>query len=114
LKLHEQALALDPDCPLALWDYAGALDMLKRCSEAEAVFSQLLARGLEAVAHGTCGEGIEWTRALFADCEYRRASCLRKMGAIVQAREAMEMHHTYREAGAESIYSEVEVMRMDQ
>lgn len=113
LEISMQALAIVPECPLALWDYAGALDMLKRWEEAEQVCSRLLARGIVSVAHGDCGEGTERTRGLFADCEYRRASCLQKMGAVVEARAAMIKHHAYRDAGAESIYSDADVDRMD-
>jgi tetratricopeptide (TPR) repeat protein len=34
LELSEMAMELAPDCPLDLWDYAGALDMLNRPKDA--------------------------------------------------------------------------------
>src|SRR5207253_1294861 len=67
----EKALALAPDCPLVLWDYAGALDMLGREREAIGIYRSLLQRGAERIADDECGEGIEWATSLLTDCVYR-------------------------------------------
>ena len=53
-----------PNCPLALWDYAGALEMLDQTEEALSMYRRLVRRGVSAIAHGTCGEGLAWGRGL--------------------------------------------------
>src|SRR5438067_1965603 len=47
LKAAETAKEIVPDCPLALWSYAGALDMLGKNKEALEAYNDLLARGDE-------------------------------------------------------------------
>lgn len=88
----EKALAIVPDCPLALWDYAGALDLLDRPREALAVYRELLRRGDEQMETpdedaDECWEGKEWTAALLTDCAYRAAGCLAKRGDSVAAED---------------------------
>lgn len=57
LSYSRKALRLAPNCPLALWDYAGSLQMLGRHRTALRVYRQLLSRGVEQIAYGDCGEG---------------------------------------------------------
>src|SRR5262245_20839579 len=76
----ERALELTPNCPLALWDYAGDLDMLGRTREAIYIYKKLVKRGVEGIAYGDCGEGLAWARGLVADCLYRLAKCYDELG----------------------------------
>lgn len=80
LELDEQALALAPNCPLALWGYAGSLEMLSREREALKIYQRLIDRGAEAIAHGECGEGLARARGLVADSYYRMATCYESLG----------------------------------
>src|SRR5438309_1482364 len=66
LGLAERAVRLEPRCPLALWEAAGALDMLGRESEAILIYRRLIRRGVEALAYGECGEGLSRARGLVA------------------------------------------------
>jgi len=112
LEISNHALSLAPECPLALWEFGGALDMLGRWEEAERVYSGLIARGVDHVAYGDCGEGLDWAMSLFADCEYRRASCFAKSGEPNQAKEALARYQDYIAAGVESIYDAVDTERL--
>src|SRR5262245_679907 len=67
LRSSERALRLAPACPLVLWDYAGALQMLARHREALRIYSELVNRGVHRIARDECGEGIAWARGLVAD-----------------------------------------------
>ncbi|MGO9775652.1 MAG: tetratricopeptide repeat protein [Terracidiphilus sp.] len=67
------ALQVSPNCPLAIWGYAGTLEMLGRQGESLALFRWLLSWGEEELAYGECGEGIRKARSLIADCHYRIA-----------------------------------------
>src|SRR4051794_37354708 len=71
LKYAAEALQTAPNCPLSIWDYAGALDMLGQSKKALVLYAGLIRRGEEKLAYGECGEGIQWARSLIADCHYR-------------------------------------------
>jgi tetratricopeptide (TPR) repeat protein len=85
LEAADRARAIVPDCPLALWSYAGAIEVLGKPDEAMAWYTKLFRRGLEQLkdpdADATeCWEGPDWTSALMADCLFRIAGCLAKTG----------------------------------
>ncbi len=66
LEAAEKALAIVPDCPLALWSYAGAVEMLGRTKDAVKVYLQLIRRGAEELKQpdedaNECWEGADWT-----------------------------------------------------
>ena len=75
LKYSLRALAQMPNCPLALWDYAGTLEMLDQTQDALTIFQRLVRRGIPEITFGDCGEGLAWARGLIADCHYRLAHC---------------------------------------
>src|SRR5580698_9318353 len=56
LKYSLRALEEVPNCPLALWDYAGSLEMLDQTEEALKVYLVLVGRGIQQIAFGDCGE----------------------------------------------------------
>ena len=64
LKYVVQAIQIEPYCPLAVWDYAGTLDMLKRRKKALQVFQWLISWGERRIAYGQCGEGKRFARSL--------------------------------------------------
>ena len=104
-----QALELAPNCPLVLWDYAGALDMLGRTKEAIAIYKKLVKRGVEAIAYDDCGEGLAWARGLVADCLYRLAQCYDDAGRYKDSLDYYYQHIRLRGPGCRSIYSIGEV-----
>jgi tetratricopeptide (TPR) repeat protein len=105
----ERALQLAPNCPLALWDYAGALDMLGRTREAVYIYKRLVKRGIEDIAYGDCGEGLAWARGLVADCFYRLAKCYDELGRHKNSLDYYSRHLQLRGPGCRSIYSVSEV-----
>ncbi len=105
LELADKALQIAPDCPLALWDRAGALDMLCREREALDVYENLLSRGLESIAEEECGEGEEWAAGLMADCVFRIATIAQDIG---DKERAVRIYHNFLgmlDSGAQGIYS---------
>ena len=101
----KRAMTLEPRCHLALWEYAGALQMLGRHREAVKVYRRLTHRGAERIASGPCGEGLARARGLVADCHYRIASSLRALGARQAAGREFRRHLGMRLSGSRSIYS---------
>ena len=104
--LHSQkALKFAPQCPLALWDYAGSLQMLGRHRMALRMYRQLVSRGIEKIAYGDCGEGRGWARGLIADCLYREAQSYKKIKKRKAAIDAYRKHLRMRGPGCRSIYA---------
>ena len=50
LEYFKIARKLASKCPLVLWDYAGALDMLRQLKLALRTYQKLIDRGIESVA----------------------------------------------------------------
>jgi tetratricopeptide (TPR) repeat protein len=109
LELSERAIELAPRCPLVLWDYAGALDMTGRKRAAIRILKRLLRTGLNRLAHGECGEGIRWTRALLNDCRYSLGLAYWDLGDYLRANQYLCDHLAHRAPGIPSIYSMAEV-----
>jgi len=105
-----KALQIAPYCPLAVWDYAGTLDMLGREKEALSFFRWITTWGEETLAHGPCGEGIRAARSLIADCFYRIGLILEGQGQRKRAATAFREHLSRRTRGTRSIYPRSEVM----
>lgn len=111
LQYVVQALQTAPYCPLAVWDYAGTLDMLNRKKKALEIFQWLVSWGEERIAFGDCGEGIRSARSLIADCYYRIARIHEERREASKAVRAYKQHFLRRERGARSIYPLSEVRR---
>ena len=104
LRYDVKALNIEPYCPLAVWGYAGTLDMLERRKEALQVFRWLLGWEEETLAYGKCGEGIQWARSLVADCFYRIARIYERTGQRKKAVAAYKAHLKRRNTATRSIY----------
>ena len=104
LAYSQAALALEPACPLVLWDYAGALQMLERHVEALEVYARLVRRGPKRLATGHCGEGLGWARGLVADCHYRMSNSYRALGRKAESELAFVKCLNMRGPGCYSIY----------
>ena len=115
LTAAEAALAIVPDCPLALWSKAGALEMLAKANEAAALYAHLFRRGLQELKHpdadaGECWEGPEWTAGLMADCLFRTAGCRAKAGRRDEALQMYQELLGLLELGVTGIYSREDVV----
>ena len=111
LKYSLRALEETPDCPLALWDCAGSLEMLDRTKAALKVYLYLIRRGIHSVAFGDCGEGLAWARGLIADSHYRAAHCYLSLHRQKLAVKSLKSHIALRGPGCRSIYSLTKVRK---
>jgi tetratricopeptide (TPR) repeat protein len=115
LEAAEKALEIVPDCPLALWSKAGAVEMLGRANESITLYASLTRRGLEQLKDpdedaNECWEGADWTSGLVADCLFRSAGCLSKVG---QRDKAIDMYRAFlslADLGTRGIYSRKEAL----
>ncbi len=99
-----EALQIAPYCPLAVWDYAGTLDMLKRKKKALQIYRWLISWGEDRIAYGECGEGKRSARSLIADCYYRIAGIHEYRRERDKALRAYKQHLLRRKPGVRSIY----------
>jgi tetratricopeptide (TPR) repeat protein len=104
LKYSEKAFEQAPACPLVLWDYAGALQMLGRHEEALDLYARIVTRGIHRIATGVCGEGRGWARGLVADSHYRASISLAALGRKDDSASAFELCLDLRGPGCYSIY----------
>lgn len=104
-----EALQIAPYCPLAVWGYAGTLEMLGRKKEALSIFRWLAGWGEDYLADEPCGEGIRSARSLITDCYYRIGRILEQQRQWKRATAAYKEHLSRRGRGIRSIYSLLEV-----
>ncbi len=65
-----KAFKIAPNCPLVIWDYACALDMIEKEMKAIELWKKIISLGVEQVAYDECGEGIRWAKSIINDCRY--------------------------------------------
>jgi tetratricopeptide (TPR) repeat protein len=104
LQCSQRAVAYKPDCPLALWHYAGSLYMSGSEDAALAIWTLILNNDLEEVAYGECGEGMDWAMQLLNDVHYRIGKYYQHKGQNDLARISFEKYLHNRGHGVGSIY----------
>ncbi|SRR5216683_946963 len=113
----EKALAIVPDCPLALWSKASALEMRGKTRDAIKVYIYLIIRGLSQLKSpdedaNECWEGVDWTLGLVADSSFRAAGCMAKTGRREKAVEMYLKLLSLPDMGIKgSIYSREEILK---
>lgn len=121
-ELHQYALAVKygwnainiaPNCPLTIWYYGTALDMLGRrrgdkgaLDAAELTFKGLLGFGWRYMAFvDPCGEGESQAKALLNDARYRLALIYWHRKDYKTALRWAKLHLRMRTKGQKSIYT---------
>jgi tetratricopeptide (TPR) repeat protein len=111
IEISQKALKLAPRCPIVLWDYAGALDMVGKDKKAIAIWEKLLKRGVNNIAYGECGEGKRRARSILNDSRYRIGLSYCDLGNIPKAKKYINEHLKYRTPGIPSLYTLREVKK---
>lgn len=104
-RYAREALRLKPNCPLAKWDLAGALEMLGHRDQAMKIWRNLLRSGHRGLSHNPCNEGKEWATSLLNDTRYRLGKANAVTGRVGLAKRYLRAHLVNRQKGAKSIYS---------
>ena len=104
VQCSKRAVQLAPDCPLALWHYAGSLDMAGHGELALPLWIMLLSMDIQQVAYGDHGEGMKWALQLLNDVHYRMGRYYQRIGKKELARESFRKYLHNRAHGVGSIY----------
>lgn len=99
LEYALKAKKLEPNCPLVLWDLAGALDMLEKELEAIKIWKSLLRKDINKLAHGPCGEGIRSAKSLKNDCRLNIGRSYEDIGRKKLALKYYQLHLDHRQQG---------------
>lgn len=103
LELFTKSLQIVNDCPLTLWNFAGALDALGRPADAVKILMWLL-ESRTTPEEDPCWENAAWAEALKADCVYSLGVCFEHLG---QKRKAEQCYRRYIDlllAGIDGMY----------
>ncbi len=112
IKLALCAMEIHPGCPLAQWEYAGALDMLGREQEAIEVWLRLIHTEPATIADEPCWEDEAWAESLINNCRYRLVRTYLDLEDPENARHWMQEHLSHRKEGLDSIVSDLEVFSL--
>jgi tetratricopeptide (TPR) repeat protein len=109
-KAAEKAREIVPDCPLAIWSYANAREMLGETKGAMRFYAQLFQRGFKQLQEpdedaDECWEGPDWTSGLVADCVFRIAGCWVKLGRREKGIGAYEFFLSLADWGIQGIHT---------
>ena len=79
LRLFLKSKAIVQDCPLTLWNLAGAHDALGKHRAAIDIYTWLLERA-KSPDEDPCWESKEWANALKTDCVYALGASYQRLG----------------------------------
>ena len=98
------SLEIVPDCPLTLWNIAGALGALGKPKEAIRIYTSLL-RSDKTADDDSCWESADWANALKADCVYRIGCCFQRMKRRDSAENCFRQYINLMLAGTVGTYT---------
>lgn len=110
LKRFLKSRNLVPDCPLTLWNLAGALDALGQHSKAAKIYTSLL-QSRATPAKDPCWESKAWANALKTDCVYRLGKCFQNLHKNQDAERCYRQYLELLLKGAKGSYSIEDVFR---
>lgn len=109
MECSKRGVEYAPDCPLALWHYAGSLFMSGREDSALVIWTILLNKDLDEVAYEECAEGMDWALQLLNDVHYRIGRYYQWKEQPEKARASFEKYMHNRSHGVGSIYDKAHV-----
>lgn len=112
LRYAEKAYAINPNSPIVLWTYAGALYIIKETSRAIELWQKIIDIDEYDLAYNITTEGLKWARGLKNDCVYRIGITRLLLGDNESALFYIKLHLSKRQRGLPSLYTKKEVLTM--
>ena len=87
-----EAMRLEPNDVLVVYNYAVALYSNEKFSEAIVQLNRILKRKINTIAYGVHGEGMKWAMSIKNDSLYLKAICQLNLGNLKEAYSLIGKH----------------------
>ena len=111
MQFSEKAVNLSPDCPLALDYHASILLANGKTKEALLIWSNLLDKNIDDIAHGDCGEGVRFAKSLLNDIRFSVGDAYVEMKNKEKALWYYKSHLANRQKGVFSNFKKRDVLK---
>jgi tetratricopeptide (TPR) repeat protein len=118
LKLYEEslmyaieAMKIEPNDVLVIYDYGCSLSALGRNSEAIKQWNKILVKDINEIAYGDFGEGLRWAKSIKNDARYRKAISSLEIGKKDEAAKLIKEHLLHRQRGIYSDFSKKQIVK---
>lgn len=109
-----EAMRLEPNDVLVVYNYAVALYSNEKFSEAIVQLNRILKRKINTIAYGVHGEGMKWAMSIKNDSLYLKAICQLNLGKLKEAYKLIVKHLAQRRRGVYSDFTKKQVTRKEQ
>ena len=109
-----EAMRLEPNDVLVVYNYAVALYSNEKFSEAIVQLNRILKRKINTIAYGVHGEGMKWAMSIKNDSLYLKAICQLNLGKLNEAYKLVVKHLAQRRRGVYSDFTKKQVKRKEQ
>ena len=109
-----EAMRLEPNDVLVVYNYAVALYSNEKFSEAIVQLNRILKRKINTIAYGVYGEGMKWAMSIKNDSLYLKAICQLNLGKLKEAYKLIVKHLAKRRRGVYSDFTKKQVTRKEQ
>ena len=109
-----EAMRLEPNDMLVVYNYAVALYSNEKFSEAIVQLNRILKRKINTIAYGVHGEGMKWAMSIKNDSLYLKAICQLNLGKLKDAYKLIVKHLAQRRRGVYSDFTKKQVKRKEQ
>ena len=109
-----EAMRLEPNDVLVVYNYAVALYSNEKFSEAIVQLNRILKRKINTIAYGVHGEGLKWAMSIKNDSLYLKAICQLNLGKLKEAYKLIVKHLAQRRRGVYSDFTKKQVTRKEQ
>jgi len=110
LEHFARSAKIVPDCPLTLWNLAGALAALGKPRVALEIYTWL-ALSRRTAEDDSCWESEDWADSLRTDCVFRAASCFERLNDPVTAEELYRRYILLLSMGSNGSYTAEDALR---
>jgi len=106
-----KAMAIEPNDPLVIYDYACTLYSLGKYIDATVELNKIVDQNIKDILNSKFGEGVKWVKSLINDSRFRMALCYIELGKIAIALELINKHLQHRQRGIYSDFTKKQVLK---
>jgi tetratricopeptide (TPR) repeat protein len=107
-----EAMKIEPNDVLVIYDYGCSLSALDRNNEAIRQWNKIIEKDIDEIAFGDFGEGLKWAKSIKNDARYRKAICSLEVGNKDEAAKLIKEHLLNRQRGIYSDFSKKQIVKI--